>query len=153
MTKRVNYRKLAFTHYDPLCAHCGFGVPAVLEVAHLDGNRSNNELANLVILCPNCHKMHDIDLISTQTILQMRDRPKLVKWSKRMKGAGQKAALSRLRRAVAKKRARRAAALTGKPKLTCLPHAVSLRNFGTWLEGLQPGDWGLQTSDRVAAPE
>ncbi len=48
MPKRVNYRKLAFTQYDPLCAHCGFGVPSVLEVAHLDGNRSNNELVNLV---------------------------------------------------------------------------------------------------------
>ena len=105
MAVRVNYRKLAFEHYDPLCAHCGFGVPAVLEVAHLDGNRSNNELANLVILCPNCHKMHDLDLISTEAILQMRDRPKVVKWSKRMKDAGQKAALKRLRRAAARKAA------------------------------------------------
>src|SRR5206468_1598970 len=97
------YRKLAFTHYDPLCAHCGFGVPAVLEVAHLDGNRGNNELPNLVILCPNCHKMHDLDLISTATIIEMRDRPKVVQWSKRMKDAGQKAALKRLRRGGARK--------------------------------------------------
>jgi hypothetical protein len=35
MNKRVNYRKIAFDAYGPLCAHCGFGVPAVLEVAHL----------------------------------------------------------------------------------------------------------------------
>ena len=111
MTKRVNYRKLAFAHYDPLCAHCGFGVPAVLEVAHLDCDRQNNDLANLVILCPNCHRMHDLDLISTASIIQMRDRPKVVKWSKRMKEAGQKAALTRLRNAAAKKRARRDAAL------------------------------------------
>ncbi len=105
MAKRVNYRKLAFERYDPLCAHCGFGVPAVLEVAHLDGNRSNNDLSNLAILCPNCHKMHDLDLISTATIIEMRDRPKVVKWSKRMKDAGQKAALKRLRRAAARKAA------------------------------------------------
>jgi hypothetical protein len=105
MAKRVNYRKLAFKRYDPLCAHCGFGVPAVLEVAHLDGDRNNNELANLAILCPNCHKMHDLDLISTATIIEMRDRPKVVKWSKRMKDAGQKAALKRLRRAAALKAA------------------------------------------------
>jgi hypothetical protein len=105
MAKRVNYRKLAFQHYDPLCAHCGFGVPAVLEVAHLDGNRNNNEVGNLVILCPNCHKMHDLDLISTETIVQMRDRPKVVNWFKRMKDAGQKAALKRLRRAAARKAA------------------------------------------------
>ena len=55
--------------------------------------------------------MHDLDLISTETIIQMRDRPKVVKWSKRMKEAGQKAALTRLRRAQAKKRVRREAAL------------------------------------------
>lgn len=75
--KQVNYRRLAFAHYDPLCAHCGFGVPAVLEVAHLDCNRQNNDIGNLVILCPNCHKMHDLDLISTATIIEMRDRPKV----------------------------------------------------------------------------
>lgn len=105
MTKRINYRKIAFDAYDPLCAHCGFGVHAVLEVAHIDGNRANNEVANLVILCPNCHKMHDLDLISTETIIQMRDRPKIVKWAKRMKDAGQKAALHRKLRAAGRKAA------------------------------------------------
>jgi hypothetical protein len=33
----VNYRKLAFDHYPKMCAHCGFGIEAVLEVAHIDG--------------------------------------------------------------------------------------------------------------------
>ncbi|MEW6235830.1 MAG: HNH endonuclease [Candidatus Omnitrophota bacterium] len=100
---KINYRKIAFEAYDPVCAHCGFGVPAVLEVAHLDGNRTNNDPANLAILCPNCHKMHDLDLISTETIIEMRDRPKIVKWSKRMKDAGKKAALKRKRCATARK--------------------------------------------------
>jgi 5-methylcytosine-specific restriction endonuclease McrA len=103
VAKRINYRKLAFARYDPRCAHCGFGIPAVLEVAHLNGDRSNNDLSNLVILCPNCHKMHDLDLISTETIIEMRNRPKVVVWSKRMKDAGKKAALKRLRRAAARK--------------------------------------------------
>ncbi len=103
--KRVNYRKLAFAHYDPLCAHCRFGVPAVLEVAHLDADRSNNEVSNLVILCPNCHKMHDLDLVSTPTIIEMRDRPKIVTWSKRMKDAGRKSLLTRLPRAAGRKAA------------------------------------------------
>jgi hypothetical protein len=94
-SKRVNYRKLAFKNYPALCAHCGFGIKDVLEVAHIDCNRANNDPSNLVILCPNCHKMHDLDLISTETIKEMRDRPKVVVWSKRMKDAGRKAALSR----------------------------------------------------------
>src|SRR5437764_8246678 len=105
MSKPVNYRKLAFNRYDPLCAHCGFGVPAVLEVAHLDCNRSNNDISNLAILCPNCHKMHDLDLISTEVIIEMRDRPKEVRWAKRMKDAGQKAALTRKLKLAGKKAA------------------------------------------------
>ena len=103
MTKRINYRILAFEAYAPLCAHCGFGIPAVLEVAHIDGQRANNDIGNLVILCPNCHKMLDLDLISNATIIQMRDRPKIVTWSKRMNNAGQKAALTRKHSAAAKK--------------------------------------------------
>jgi hypothetical protein len=102
--KRVNYRKLAFDKYPAVCAHCGYGIPDVLEVAHIDCNRSNNDISNLVILCPNCHKMHDLDLISTKTIIEMRDRPKDVNWAKRMKDAGPKAAATRKLNAEAEKR-------------------------------------------------
>lgn len=111
MSKRVNYRRLAFGQYDQMCAHCGFGIPSVLEVAHVDGNRQNNEIKNLVILCPNCHKMHDLDIISTATILEMRDRPKTVNWRKRMKDAGRKAASTRAKRSKLSRRKRRMAAL------------------------------------------
>jgi len=102
---RINYRTLAFEQYDPVCAHCGFGIPSVLEVAHIDRDRHNNDVSNLVILCPNCHKMYDLDLISTETIVQMRDRPKAVNWSVRMKDAGQKAALRRKWRRAGRKAA------------------------------------------------
>ena len=105
MVGRINYRKLAFEQYPPICAYCGFGVPEVLEVAHIDGNRGNNNVKNLVILCPNCHKMHDIDLIPTKTIIKMRDREKHIDWSKRMKDAGQKAALTRKHRQAGRKAA------------------------------------------------
>lgn len=101
--KQINYRKLAFEHYPPICAYCGFGVPEVLEVAHLDGKRDNNIIGNLVILCPNCHKMYDIDLISKKIIVEMRDKEKRVDWFKRMKDAGAKAALTRKRRLAARK--------------------------------------------------
>ena len=105
----MSYRRLAFDTYAPICADCGFGIPEVLEVAHLDGNRRHNDLENLAILCPNCHKMHDLDLISTETIVEMRDREKAVDWSKRMKDAGRKAANTRKKRAQALKRKWRAA--------------------------------------------
>ena len=50
--KRINYRKLALEHYKDrlFCAHCGFGIPEVLEVAHLDCQRQNNDVSNLVLL-------------------------------------------------------------------------------------------------------
>jgi 5-methylcytosine-specific restriction endonuclease McrA len=94
---RINYRKRAFERYAPICAICGFGVEAVLEVAHLDCNRKNNEIANLVILCPNCHKMHDLDLIPTRIARAMRSWRKKPNWKKRMKDAGRKAKETRLK--------------------------------------------------------
>jgi hypothetical protein len=111
--KRINYRQLALEHYKDrlFCAHCGFGILDVLEVAHLDGRRQNNKVRNLVLLCPTCHKMLDLDLISTDTMIEMRDRPRVVRWAKRMKNAGKKAAISRKRREVARRRKRHIAAL------------------------------------------
>ena len=102
-TKRVAYRKLAFAHYQAQCVHCGFGIKEVLEVAHIDCNRQNNDISNLVILCPTCHRMHDIDLISTKVIRIMRDRKKIVRQSKRMKGARIKAVATRRKNAEKRK--------------------------------------------------
>jgi predicted restriction endonuclease len=111
MAERFNYRKFAFGHYAQFCAHCGFGISAVLEIAHIDGDRRNNDLKNLVILCPNCHKMHDLDIISTETIQMMRDQSKTANWRKRMKDAGRKAALTRKTKAASLRRKRRLTAL------------------------------------------
>ena len=102
---KMVYRKLAFDHYEPFCAYCGFGIQDILEVAHIDGSRLNNKLDNLVILCPTCHKMLDVDLIANQTIKSVRDRAKKVNWAKRMKDAGKKAAHTRKWRQAGKKAA------------------------------------------------
>jgi hypothetical protein len=87
-------------HFAPI-ADSGF--PMSLKWLILTATGTTTIHINLVILCPNCHKMHDLDLISTETIIQMRDRPKIVTWSKRMKDAGKKAALTRKRRTAARK--------------------------------------------------
>lgn len=52
-----NYRQRAFRKYQPECSVCGWDEDIdVLEVHHIDENRQNNDLSNLIILCPICHK-------------------------------------------------------------------------------------------------
>ena len=46
---------------DPECATCGGttwqGCPIPLELEHKNGNRNDNRLDNLELLCPNCHAL------------------------------------------------------------------------------------------------
>lgn len=52
-----NYREIAFKAYGKLCSVCGYNkISNVLEVHHIDRNRSNNSVDNLSVLCPNCHQ-------------------------------------------------------------------------------------------------
>lgn len=38
------------------CSACGYDEhPKILVIHHKDRNRSNNNLSNLIVLCPNCH--------------------------------------------------------------------------------------------------
>ena len=56
-------RRYLFVKYNNKCSQCGWGqvnpftgkVP--LEVHHTDGDYTNNEEGNLVLLCPNCHAL------------------------------------------------------------------------------------------------
>ena len=46
------------------CERCGNpgewnGQPLMLQVHHVDGNRFNSTLDNLMVLCPNCHALTD----------------------------------------------------------------------------------------------
>lgn len=53
-----NYRDIAFRNFDKKCNKCGYyEYPAILVVHHKDRDRSNNNLSNLEILCPNCHEI------------------------------------------------------------------------------------------------
>lgn len=66
------YRRNAFEKYPHKCAICGFAEDEdLLEVHHIDENHNNNELSNLIILCPICHKKitsHKYQLVNNQII-------------------------------------------------------------------------------------
>lgn len=47
------YRNKAIKYYGHKCVRCGF--EEVVEVHHKDRDRTNNNLSNLEVLCPNCH--------------------------------------------------------------------------------------------------
>ena len=56
-TTTKNYREKAFKEYSHECAVCGYNEDKdILEVHHIDENRENNEIDNLIILCPICHR-------------------------------------------------------------------------------------------------
>lgn len=49
------YRKRALSHYGSKCSKCGIEDTRVLEVHHINHNRDDNNIDNLIVLCANCH--------------------------------------------------------------------------------------------------
>ena len=69
-----NYREKAFREYEHKCAICNYNEePKILQVHHIDENRQNNSIDNLIILCPNCHAK------ITYGNYTLKDRKKLIK--------------------------------------------------------------------------
>lgn len=54
--KALKYRDKAFRQLKVECALCGYATEVCLDVHHIDSNRLNNDISNLVILCPTCHR-------------------------------------------------------------------------------------------------
>ena len=69
----TNYQKQAYRKYVHECVICNTTDMDILEVHHIDGNRDNNILDNLIILCANHHsKVHRGSLEITDEIKQKR---------------------------------------------------------------------------------
>ena len=70
---------------EPKCELCGVsqwqGVELPLELHHKDGDHYNNELSNLMILCPNCHSIQEGN--SGKAVKSKEEIAKLAKEAKR----------------------------------------------------------------------
>lgn len=53
---KTNYRKEALKHYGCICENCSYSEDVrLLDVHHIDENRDNNNIENLIVLCVMCH--------------------------------------------------------------------------------------------------
>lgn len=71
----ASYRDRAFRNYDHVCSACGWDEDSdILEVHHIDEDRGNNDLSNLIILCPICHRKvssHKYKLVNRNSIARL----------------------------------------------------------------------------------
>lgn len=68
------YAKLAMRTYKHKCAICGLEEECCLQVHHIDYNRHNNDVDNLIIVCANCHcRIHRGGLIVDDDIKKKRE--------------------------------------------------------------------------------
>lgn len=59
---RGSYRRIAYSNYDHKCMDCNLSFKPLLTIHHVDGNRKNNSLDNLEVLCRNHHNMRHMKL-------------------------------------------------------------------------------------------
>lgn len=63
----AKYRKRALRELGTECSICGYNIVAVLEVHHKDGNRKNNKISNLDVLCPTHHVEYEVGILKYNT--------------------------------------------------------------------------------------
>lgn len=70
-----DYRYRAFKKYEHKCSICGWCEDErVLEVHHIDADRTNNDITNLTILCPICHRYLTLHLYTLEELKQKRKK-------------------------------------------------------------------------------
>jgi len=74
------FAEICYKNYIEECVICDWDETS-LDTHHIEGNRhTNNKPENLAYLCPNCHRMHNMSLISTDEILTKRKEKELPKF-------------------------------------------------------------------------
>jgi len=74
-TKKTNYRERAINHYGGECQVCSDRENILVH--HRDGDRSNNDLDNLIPLCESCHgKVHGRSNEVPELVKELGHRPR-----------------------------------------------------------------------------
>lgn len=59
----ANYRDRALRHYGTKCEWCGYDFERLLDVHHIDRNRANGTIENLIVLCVFCHALDTRNIV------------------------------------------------------------------------------------------
>lgn len=80
LTSRSNYKLKAFKFLENKCFYCDEIDKEKLLVHHLDGNRYNNDISNLRIVCAkHHHKLHEKEIYSSKT-KKFKDKKIISAW-------------------------------------------------------------------------
>jgi hypothetical protein len=66
-------RKLLQKEVQSSCPICDYQEVAELEIHHIDENIQNNDVKNLIMLCPNCHSKVTSDTIKKIEIIKLKE--------------------------------------------------------------------------------
>ena len=77
---RSKDRIRALETYGNKCELCGWSI--LVEVHHIDGNRNNHDINNLMILCPNHHTLTEEKYKDNPEYISYKTREEILKWKK-----------------------------------------------------------------------
>ena len=70
----MNIDDRLYSETDDSCAVCGLSDMQSLTIHHIDGDNSNNDYENMIVLCHNCHQRYHQDKGVTRDDIERRKR-------------------------------------------------------------------------------
>jgi Zn finger protein HypA/HybF involved in hydrogenase expression len=65
---QAQLRIMLINQAESICEKCNQFFPYP-EIHHIDGDNANNELDNLIVVCPNCHVIMTREMIEEEVVI------------------------------------------------------------------------------------